>query len=230
MILLSNTYAQSSDDRPECRAVDPENRWLWRANRRRLDFEAMRDALLAAAGRLDTALDGRSIDIWAQPYSTRRSVYAFVDRQDLPGIFRIFDFASPDVSTPQRPTTSVPQQATFWHERAVCVGTSTLPGGPTRGNCGGRSGGQGAIALSSGHSAGWPRRTKCNWGARSSRNCPRRLPRPLRVRRPMRPHCCRPGSSMPRRCSCRTNSCLSIEKSCDVATTPQEPRTRLRRR
>ncbi|HVU86852.1 MAG TPA: DUF1553 domain-containing protein [Pirellulales bacterium] len=113
LIVLSNTYAQSSDDRPECRAVDPENRWLWRANRRRLDFEAMRDSLLAAAGRLDTALDGRSIDIWAQPYSTRRSVYAFVDRQDLPGIFRMFDFASPDVSTPQRPTTTVPQQALF---------------------------------------------------------------------------------------------------------------------
>lgn len=113
LILLSNTYAQASNDRPECRAVDPENRWLWRANRRRLDFESMRDSLLAAAGRLDTTLEGRSIDIWARPYSTRRSVYAFVDRQDLPGIFRIFDFASPDVSTPQRPTTTVPQQALF---------------------------------------------------------------------------------------------------------------------
>ncbi|MES1213504.1 MAG: DUF1553 domain-containing protein, partial [Singulisphaera sp.] len=113
LIVLSNTYLQASDDRPACRAVDPENRYYWRANRRRLDFEAMRDALLAAAGRLDMTLDGRSIDIWAQPYSTRRSVYAFIDRQDLPGIFRMFDFASPDVSTPQRPTTTVPQQALF---------------------------------------------------------------------------------------------------------------------
>ena len=113
LIMLSNTYAQNSDDRADCRAIDPENRLLWRANRRRLDFEAMRDALLSAAGRLDPSLEGRSIDIWARPYSTRRSVYAYVDRQDLPGIFRVFDFASPDVSTPQRPVTTVPQQALF---------------------------------------------------------------------------------------------------------------------
>ncbi|HEY4307934.1 MAG TPA: PSD1 and planctomycete cytochrome C domain-containing protein [Pirellulales bacterium] len=113
MIVLSQTYGQASDDRTECRTNDPENRFLWRANRRRLDFEAMRDSFLALSGRLDTALEGRSIDIWAQPYSTRRSIYAFVDRQDLPGIFRMFDFASPDVSTPQRPTTMVPQQGLF---------------------------------------------------------------------------------------------------------------------
>jgi cytochrome c553 len=113
LIMLSSAYQQASDDRPDGRASDPENRLLWRANRRRLDFEQMRDALLAVAGRLDTALDGRSIDIWKQPFSTRRAVYAFVDRQDLPGIFRMFDFASPDVSMPQRPQTTVPQQALF---------------------------------------------------------------------------------------------------------------------
>jgi hypothetical protein len=112
-IVLSSAYQQSSADRPECHAVDSDNRLLWRANRRRIDFEALRDSLLAAAGRLDTKLNGRSIDIWAQPYSTRRSVYAFIDRQDLPGVFRVFDFSSPDVSTPQRPQTTVPQQALF---------------------------------------------------------------------------------------------------------------------
>jgi len=112
-ILLSSTYQQSSADRPDCHAVDSENQLLWRANRRRIDFEALRDSLLAAAGRLDTALDGRSIDLWAQPFTTRRSVYAFIDRQDLPGVFRVFDFSSPDVSTPQRPQTTVPQQALF---------------------------------------------------------------------------------------------------------------------
>lgn len=112
-ILLSSAYQQSSADRPECRAIDAENRLLWRASRRRIDFEALRDSLLAAAGRLDTKLDGKSIDLWAQPFSTRRSVYAFIDRQDLPGVFRVFDFSSPDVSTPQRPQTTVPQQALF---------------------------------------------------------------------------------------------------------------------
>jgi len=43
----------------------------------------------------------------------RRSVYAFIDRQDLPQLFRTFDFASPDVSTAQRPQTTIPQQALF---------------------------------------------------------------------------------------------------------------------
>jgi len=121
LMVLSKAYGQASDDRAECREVDPANTLLWRANRRRLDFEAMRDSLLAVAGRLDPALDGKSIDIWAQPYSTRRTVYAFIDRQDLPGIFRMFDFASPDVSTPQRPTTTVPQQALFGMNRQLVI-------------------------------------------------------------------------------------------------------------
>ena len=112
-ILLSSAYQQASDERPDCATLDPENRLLWRMNRRRLDFEAMRDGYLALSGRLDRALGGRPIDLWAQPFSARRSVYAFLDRQDLPGVFRVFDFANPDVSNDQRPRTTVPQQALF---------------------------------------------------------------------------------------------------------------------
>src|SRR5262249_36478482 len=52
LILLSRAYQQSSADRAEGERVDPDNRLLWRMNRRRLDFEAMRDALLAASGAL----------------------------------------------------------------------------------------------------------------------------------------------------------------------------------
>ncbi len=82
-------------------------------NRRRLDFEAMRDSLLAVAGRLDPRMGGRAVELTTTPFSTRRSVYGFIDRQNLPGLFRTFDFASPDTSTPQRYTTTVPQQALF---------------------------------------------------------------------------------------------------------------------
>ena len=57
-IMLSATYQQASDDRPEARAVDPENALYWRMNRRRLDFEATRDALLAVSGRLDGRIGG----------------------------------------------------------------------------------------------------------------------------------------------------------------------------
>jgi hypothetical protein len=112
-ILLSNAYQQVSDDRPEALKFDPENQWLWKMNRQRMEFEPMRDALLAAAGRLDPALGGRPVDLFSRPISTRRGVYGFIDRQDLPGTFRVFDFASPDVSTPMRPQTTVPQQALF---------------------------------------------------------------------------------------------------------------------
>ena len=61
-IVLSATYQQSSVDRPECRAIDPENAKLWRMNPRRQEFESTRDALLAVAGQLSPALGGKPFD------------------------------------------------------------------------------------------------------------------------------------------------------------------------
>jgi mono/diheme cytochrome c family protein len=112
-ILTSSTWMQASDLRPQVFVKDPENRLIWRQNRRRLDLEAMRDSMLLAAGALDTTPYGKSVDILTQPFSTRRSVYAFIERQNLPNFFRTFDLASPDVSTPQRFSTTVPTQALF---------------------------------------------------------------------------------------------------------------------
>src|SRR5207302_5661753 len=82
-------------------------------NRQRLDFEALRDSLLWASGRLDAKVGGAPVEITTAPFSARRSTYGFIDRQNLPGLFRTFDFASPDTSTPQRHVTTVPQQALF---------------------------------------------------------------------------------------------------------------------
>ncbi|MEX0714291.1 MAG: PSD1 and planctomycete cytochrome C domain-containing protein [Pirellulales bacterium] len=113
LIMLSSAYQQASGERAEAAAVDPENRLLWRMNRRRLEFEPIRDSYLAVAHQLDPALGGRPVDLWARPFSPRRTIYAFIDRQDLPGIFRSFDFANPDVSNDERPRTTVPQQALF---------------------------------------------------------------------------------------------------------------------
>jgi mono/diheme cytochrome c family protein len=112
-LLLSSTFRQASVDRPDCRAADPENRLLWRMNRRRLELEATRDMLLAVADRLDTQIGGRPVDLTAANYSRRRAVYGFIDRQDLPGMFRVFDIASPDQSSARRSRTTVPQQALF---------------------------------------------------------------------------------------------------------------------
>jgi hypothetical protein len=68
---------------------------------------------LFAAGRLDRRMGGRPVQIASAPFAPRRSLYGFIDRQNLPGLFRTFDLASPDTSTPQRHSTTVPQQALF---------------------------------------------------------------------------------------------------------------------
>ncbi len=113
-ILLSNTYRQISESDERTRLVDPENRLLSHQNRHRLEFEGLRDNLLAASGRLDLTMGGPGDDITVlTPIARRRTIYAFVERQNLPGIFRTFDFASPDSSTSQRYQTTVPQQALF---------------------------------------------------------------------------------------------------------------------
>jgi len=92
---------------------DPENRLLSRMNRRRLDWEALRDSLLFASGRLDRSLGGPATDILKPPFSNRRTIYGFIDRQNLPLTLRNFDFASPDTHAPSRFVTSVPQQTLF---------------------------------------------------------------------------------------------------------------------
>ena len=112
-IMLSATYQQSSAVSSELFKLDPENRLLAHQNRRRLDFEAMRDSLLVAAGRLDTTAGGKPIDLFATPFTMRRTVYGLIDRTKLPGTFRVFDVASPDTHSPQRFQTTVPQQALF---------------------------------------------------------------------------------------------------------------------
>jgi hypothetical protein len=112
-IVLSSTYRQASNEQSECLAVDPENLLLWRANRRRLDLESLRDSVLAAAGRLDATIGGPSVPLTASPFPTRRAVYGFIERQNLPAFFRTFDFANPNTHTPERPQTVAPQQALF---------------------------------------------------------------------------------------------------------------------
>ena len=113
-MLLSSTYrmASASTVAPPTVAPPPDP-LLSHFPRRRLDFETMRDALLAVSGNLDLTAGGQPVDILSAPFSGRRTVYGFIDRQNLPGVFRTFDLANPDVSSPGRFTTTVPQQALF---------------------------------------------------------------------------------------------------------------------
>jgi hypothetical protein len=113
LMMLTSTYQQSSEDNPRYRDKDPGNLFVWRMNRRRQDFESLRDSLMVTSGRLDKTAGGASVQILGNTPVPRRTVYGFIDRQNLPGTFRNFDFASPDTTNPQRDFTTVPQQALF---------------------------------------------------------------------------------------------------------------------
>lgn len=112
-IVLSDVYQQSSGEQSVALRKDPENKLLWRMNRRRLDFEAQRDSLLAVAGRLDTTMGGRSFLPASVPSVPRRTLYSFVERQRTLPSLRSFDAADPAQHTPKRHVTTVPQQALF---------------------------------------------------------------------------------------------------------------------
>jgi len=111
--VMSRTYRQSSAPRADAEAKDPENRLVHRANRKRLELEPMRDAILAVSGRLDATVYGPSVDVTVPPYPPKRSLYAMIERQNLDSFFRTFDFAGPDATSPRRFVTTVPQQALF---------------------------------------------------------------------------------------------------------------------
>lgn len=112
LIVLSETYRQSSDVDPEAHLKDPTNSLWHHFPRQRLDFESMRDTLLKVSGNLDPTMGGIQEDI-QDPTSNRRTVYSFIDRKDMPGIFRTFDHPSPEATSPARFETVVPQQALF---------------------------------------------------------------------------------------------------------------------
>jgi mono/diheme cytochrome c family protein len=113
LIMSSAVYQQSSDPNPKFAKADPFNRLLWRANVRRLDFEALRDSLLAIGGKLDLTMFGHPMNIETEPYSPRRTIYGFVDRLNMAEFMKNFDMANAQLSTGKRHQTVVPQQALF---------------------------------------------------------------------------------------------------------------------
>jgi mono/diheme cytochrome c family protein len=131
-ILLSATYQQASTDNPRYAQVDPFNRLLWRQNVRRLEFEPLRDSILAMAGSLDRTMGGRPVNLGGgggdkagkdkkgtgglRPqgsYSTRRTLYGHIDRANVAEVLNHFDFAQPEMPNGKRYQTTVPQQALF---------------------------------------------------------------------------------------------------------------------
>ena len=109
-ILLSSTYQQASVVSRDLLTRDPENRWLGRYTPRRLEAEALRDALVFVTGRLDPAAGGPATDDLNTP---RRSLYVQTARWDRSNFATLFDAANPDASVESRDVSTVAPQALF---------------------------------------------------------------------------------------------------------------------
>jgi hypothetical protein len=126
LILLANTYQQSSRFNPQAAQVDPDDRLLWRYNRHRLEAEAIRDSILEASGRLNLKMGGPGVFPPLPPgvvtrggwkkdedpsEADRRSVYVFVRRNTRYPMFEVFDMPDTHESCPRRNATVTGPQA-----------------------------------------------------------------------------------------------------------------------
>jgi len=118
-IVNSRVYQLSSEPHDLSLAIDPANRWLWRMNRRRLEAEAIHDAMLAVSGDLDLAVGGSLIsgslrsEFGYQFDGTRRSIYVPVFRNTMHDLFEVFDVANPNLVSGQRSVSTLPTQALY---------------------------------------------------------------------------------------------------------------------
>lgn len=112
-IMLSDVYRQGGSEIPASLNRDPENRLLWRMPIRRLDLEAMRDAMLFVAQELDGSHGGRPFDLTSQGAVPRRTVYGFINRDIISSFSSTFDGPNPNACTAKRPETIVPQQTLY---------------------------------------------------------------------------------------------------------------------
>jgi hypothetical protein len=118
-IMLSATYRQISDSKQNRQSaidnrqsIDPGNRLLWRMNRRRLEVEAWRDAMLAASGTLSHEVGGAPGDL-GDPRNRRRTLYGTVKRRELNDLLRLYDVPDATVHNPARVPTTTPLQQLF---------------------------------------------------------------------------------------------------------------------
>ena len=116
-ILLSSGYQLGSVYSAKAFEKDPGNRLYWRANRRRLDAESIRDSILFVSGGLDTKLGGASFD-FSDEESARRTVYGRVSRFRLHEFLQTFDFPNPNITAERRFATNVPLQSLFFMNSA----------------------------------------------------------------------------------------------------------------
>jgi hypothetical protein len=125
LILLSNAYRQSSRLDPKAAELDAGNRLVWRNLPRRLEAEAIRDAMLSVSGELDRRMGGPGYDLWEYsnyvmvfkprtplgPDTFRRMVYQFKPRLQQDGTFGAFDCPDATTTLPRRNTSTTALQA-----------------------------------------------------------------------------------------------------------------------
>ncbi len=113
-IMMSATYRQASTVANESTAadVDPDNRLLWRMNRRRLEVESWRDAMLAVTATLSLKMGGPPADLGSAS-NDRRTIYGTVKRRELNDLLRLHDFPDPTAHNPNRLPTTTPLQQLF---------------------------------------------------------------------------------------------------------------------
>jgi Protein of unknown function (DUF1549)/Protein of unknown function (DUF1553) len=134
MLVTSSVYRQSAQPDKNREAIDPENRWYWRMNRKRMEGETMRDAILAVTGSLNPALGGRPVRIPIEPevynlifteherdglwpvnpdksVQYRRSIYLYNKRSVRLPLLTSFDQPDAITSCPVRPVSTHPLQA-----------------------------------------------------------------------------------------------------------------------
>ena len=120
-LVNSATYRQASDARTSPSAAeavaqsiqrDPENQFLARMSRRRLDVEPWRDEILAVADNLDDTLGGPAVEL-DLPTNRRRTLYGKVGRDEQNDMLRLYDFPPPTSHSPSRDATTTPLQQLF---------------------------------------------------------------------------------------------------------------------
>ena len=111
-IVLSEAYQRSSAGHAANEKIDPDNRYLWRHNRRRLEAESLLDCMLAVSGELDRAVGGESKPLAAD--FRRRTLYAKTSRFQQDETLSMFDLPAAAVTCEQRVVTNVPLQKLFF--------------------------------------------------------------------------------------------------------------------
>jgi mono/diheme cytochrome c family protein len=122
-IMLTAAYGLSADASSRNYAEDPDNRLLWRYNRRRLDAESLRDSLLYVSGKLDLQAGGPAVRLDKE--NNRRTVYAYISRRQLDPVLALFDFPNPNGTSEQRLQTTVPLQKLFFMNSPFVIAQST---------------------------------------------------------------------------------------------------------